>query len=1090
MADPATVNTEYTPRLAYTNFPAHGFTVLPVRNIVSTFVKNEVSYFAGTKTSIPTAQPKAEAEGTDVLIIHPGSRNLYIGRASDTYPRTIPHVIARRIRQGFVHAEPVNGTSDHSIDTQYLEAEMKTRMSNAKRRPVHNAKAQVTSFNNSTRPEVILDHNDPYKVDWTDVHTGDVFVGEKALNVPLKDQAEWPLRYPIRNGTFNSQDYATPSEVIGDIETIWTQTLKEEFEINFSDLKDYNVALVIPDLFNKAFVKELIQMLLFNMRVRGVLIQQESICATFGAGLSVACVVDIGAQKTSVACVEEGVCLPDSRVYLNVGGDDITASLTQLLERNRFPYRNVDLTRSYNFKLMESIKERYCTMHEADISVQVYDFYVRVPDEQTRKYQFKVYDEVFFAPMCMFYPHVVEFSRKLPGQRDWATLNISDDILEDGNQVTTVLSPYPAINRTTQSPSPSETKPLHDLDPAAPGTPGSPPAEANPSPASANVSRVPLANIPIHLSDAASKIDPINTSLDVAIGQSIHSVAANSEERIRKFYTSIILVGGGGKVPSFEAFLQDRILFNVLANPTRIDKIDVLPAPREMDPRLLVWKGMAVLSRLESAMDSWISAQECESSSTTMTEWASFSKAQLDALRLLAIDWALAHGLVVRPTADKQPFSHNASVTHAPFALFPSPFPKAAFDLAVQLQPVYNELIHTMSQDAGFLAEIMESLTLVDDFMSSLYSIYKQVQEEGPAQTISLGLHRCDYLLHVPLGSTSTPIPQQVEFNTIASSFGALSSITGDLHRYLFKMEGLEGFDRLPKNETIKALAGGIAQAHQVYGSKNAIVTVIVQPNERNVFDQRWLEYTLLESHGIRSVRKTLLEVSQRATLGNDRTLFIDNHEISVIYFRAGYGPGDYPSSKEWNARLLMEQSKAIKCPTVAYQLVGAKKVQQVLAMPGALERFVDPKTAELCRTTFAGLYSLDTTPEGQAAYKMALENPDGFVMKPQREGGGNNVYGQDIVSILSTLSERERSAYILMDLIRTPPQRNIMVREGELIEGEVISELGVYGIYLSDGKTVYANKTGGHLLRTKAQESKEGGVAAGFAVIDSPLLL
>lgn len=41
-----------------------------------------------------------------------------------------------------------------------------------------------------------------------------------------------------------------------------------------------------------------------------------------------------------------------------------------------------------------------------------------------------------------------------------------------------------------------------------------------------------------------------------------------------------------------------------------------------------------------------------------------------------------------------------------------------------------------------------------------------------------------------------------------------------------------------------------------------------------------------------------------------------------------------------------------------------------------------------------------------------------------------------------------------------------------------------------SSGSTVLFNETGGHLLRTKSHESNEGGVAAGFAVIDSPLLV
>lgn len=37
-------------------------------------------------------------------------------------------------------------------------------------------------------------------------------------------------------------------------------------------------------------------------------------CATFGSGLSSACVVDVGDQKTSLCCVEDGVSHRNSRL--------------------------------------------------------------------------------------------------------------------------------------------------------------------------------------------------------------------------------------------------------------------------------------------------------------------------------------------------------------------------------------------------------------------------------------------------------------------------------------------------------------------------------------------------------------------------------------------------------------------------------------------------------------------------------------------------------------------------------------------------------------------------------------------------------
>lgn len=41
--------------------------------------------------------------------------------------------------------------------------------------------------------------------------------------------------------------------------------------------------------------------------------RQQSPCATFGAGLTSACVVDIGAERTTVTCVDDGLMIAESR---------------------------------------------------------------------------------------------------------------------------------------------------------------------------------------------------------------------------------------------------------------------------------------------------------------------------------------------------------------------------------------------------------------------------------------------------------------------------------------------------------------------------------------------------------------------------------------------------------------------------------------------------------------------------------------------------------------------------------------------------------------------------------------------------------
>lgn len=49
-----------------------------------------------------------------------------------------------------------------------------------------------------------------------------------------------------------------------------------------------------------------------------------------------------------------------------------------------------------------------------------------------------------------------------------------------------------------------------------------------------------------------------------------------------------------------------------------------------------------------------------------------------------------------------------------------------------------------------------------------------------------------------------------------------------------------------------------------------------------------------------------------------------------------------------------------------------------------------------------------------------------------------------------------------------------------------MISEISVLGYFISDKNTIIHNETGGYLVRTKRYLDNEGGVAAGYSVVDS----
>jgi glutathione synthase len=283
----------------------------------------------------------------------------------------------------------------------------------------------------------------------------------------------------------------------------------------------------------------------------------------------------------------------------------------------------------------------------------------------------------------------------------------------------------------------------------------------------------------------------------------------------------------------------------------------------------------------------------------------------------------------------------------------------------------------------------------------------------------------------------------------------------------------------------------------------------VVQNPERNVFDQRHLEYALFEENDVRSFRLPFEQTLSHTRLDEDRTLLYTppsspstSYEVTTVYFRAGYSPDDYPEEKEWSARLHLEKSRAIKCPSVLTHLAGCKKVQQVLATPHSphLKRFLpNEDMASKVLATFAPIYPLDDSEAGKEAKKLAqdVDSATRYVLKPQREGGGNNVYRKAIPPFLEKLPQTHWPAYILMEMIEPPPLTNAILRNGQLQRGGVIGELGVYGVCLwrngkddKDAGQILENWEAGYLLRTKGDQSEEGGVAAGFGAVDSCVVI
>jgi len=450
-------------------------------------------------------------------------------------------------------------------------------------------------------------------------------------------------------------------------------------------------------------------------------------------------------------------------------------------------------------------------------------------------------------------------------------------------------------------------------------------------------------------------------------------------------------------------------------------------------------------------------------------------------------DFLLLHGGSLR----LRDSSSNDELRYAPFFLFPSLFPERGFRTAVAAQTVMNKLTAAVAHDREFLTQCLKSTIEVDSFTAHLFKIYTTVMDEGLAQPVSLGLLRVDYFASDLRGTIG-----QVETNCIAAGWSAMSQVTDDMHRYgLTELGHHDKIDQIPANTSMVGIAAGMIHAWDKYNVAHAVILFLVEDERTiNICDQRFHEFQIYRQRpGVKVIRRSHSQLIAAASLDERGCLIVDGHEVALVYFRSGYSPAHYPSEKAWAVRLLIERSRAIKSPSIQLHLAGTKKVQQELCRPGVLERYLRADEAALCRSVFVGLYSLDMGPEGDTAVQMALAAPDRFVLKPQREGGGNNLYGADIAAKLKEVgSSRERTAYILMDLIWPHCQPNYLMRPGEQkpLLVDTAGELGIFGYILCDAGQTYCNEMSGFCLRSKPSDVQEGGIIAGFGAMDSPFLV
>lgn len=407
-------------------------------------------------------------------------------------------------------------------------------------------------------------------------------------------------------------------------------------------------------------------------------------------------------------------------------------------------------------------------------------------------------------------------------------------------------------------------------------------------------------------------------------------------------------------------------------------------------------------------------------------------------------------------------------------------------------------------------------------------SIYCQVRGELTEFLVSAGIFRSDYMLHCHSTDPSGPqhwifetTLKQVEFNAFSCAGGVHAHKVAKMHRYLSKTGAYNTASghvidtaALPANTNVESLASGLAVAHATYGppksklAGQSAVLFIVQPDNFNIADERPIEYALWDravpvpayrlDFGEDTLKYTWLTESRELLFHPPWLGSAAPVEISVVYLRAGYEVNEYDRTG-WEARMHLERSAAIKCPSILSHISTFKKVQQALTVPGTLERFLSDEKSAALRDTFISIYPLDSSSTGSHAQNFATDpaQATNFILKPSHEGGGHNIFGAAIPEFLSSIPRSQWSKYILMDRIKSPHATNVLMSPAGIDAEDVVSELGVFGTCLwrkSSSKErsheLFHNSVAGWSFKTKHAGMDEMSVVKGYGCFDTPRLI
>lgn len=198
--------------------------------------------------------------------------------------------------------------------------------------------------------------------------------------------------------------------------------------------------------------------------------------------------------------------------------------------------------------------------------------------------------------------------------------------------------------------------------------------------------------------------------------------------------------------------------------------------------------------------------------------------------------------------------------------------------------------------------------------------------------------------------------------------------------------------------------------------------------------------------------------------------------EIAVVYYRDGYMPDQY-NEKTWVVREQLEMCKAIKCPNIFLQLVNTKYFQYVMTKKDTWLKFgFSEADFEANSKVFPTIFSTTDFKDLEKLKTYILENGGykSWVMKPQREGGGNNFFGEDIEQYVNSHPLEDLKSFIFQKRIDMVTNTGVMTNWECSHVREVDYEIGLFHCIVSDKNQIIFQTVGGMSVNVKKSALNE----------------